>query len=624
MASTFFGLNIAGSGLRAANAALNTTANNVANSETDGYSRQKIVQQAAGAIRTFTTYGCAGAGVETLAIERVRDAFYDEKFRSNATKLGEYDRKQYYMGIVENYFNDDGKTGFSSIFDQIQSSLEEVVKNPSDASTKAQFISSCKQLTDYFNNMAGDLHDIQADVNDEIRIQINEINTAAQELAAINKQINVIEMGGTKANELRDTRDKILDNLSAIVDVEMTEVPIYDSNNNATGGTRCLVRIAGGHTLVDADSARQLVTVARKDYEKVNQTDMDGLYDIYWNDQTEFSLANASLGGALKGLVDLRDGNNGEYFHGKVTSTNTLADGLQTVTIAADGLNWGDMSKCNLSDTGGKIVINNQVFWYKDWTFQKDAATGNGIYTFTMDPTMNEASVNGLPNGAAAKIGTETAYQGIPYYMSQMNEWVRDFAKAVNEIFSGGVTTDGSDAGILFTGTSLNKGQYVEDQFLDYQKDPSTGAEQGDATGKGYYRVTAKNFSIVDALLVDSTLLGVKKDPSAGAEEAEQAKLVKDVLSNKDAFGFRGGDAKNFLACILSDAALNASNANTFYKSYKSLENSIDNQRNSIFGVDQDEEAVAMVKYQNSYTLASKMISTLQEVYDRLILQTGV
>ena len=225
--------------------------------------------------------------------------------------------------------------------------------------------------------------------------------------------------------------------------------------------------------------------------------------------------------------------------------------------------------------------------------------------------------------GANAKIGTDTAYQGIPYYMSQMNEWVREFAKTVNAIFSGGVTTDGSDAGILFTGTSLNKGQYVENQLLDYAID-SSGVEQGDKTGKGYYKVTAKNFSIVDALLVDSNLLGVKKDASSGAEEAEQAKLVKDVLSNKDAFGFRGGDARNFLACILSDAALNASNANTFYKSYKSMENNIDNQRNSIFGVDQDEEAVAMVKYQNSYTLASKMISTLQEVYDRLILQTGV
>ena len=75
---------------------------------------------------------------------------------------------------------------------------------------------------------------------------------------------------------------------------------------------------------------------------------------------------------------------------------------------------------------------------------------------------------------------------------------------------------------------------------------------------------------------------------------------------------------------MLSDAALSGENAETFYTTYLSLEMSIDNQRISISGVDEDEEAVSLVKYQNSYTLASKMISTLTEVYDRLILQTGV
>ena len=77
MPSQFFGLYIAGSGLRAANAALNTTANNISNAQTVGYSRQQVTQQANLALRTFTTYGCAGAGVDTIAIERVRDSFYD-------------------------------------------------------------------------------------------------------------------------------------------------------------------------------------------------------------------------------------------------------------------------------------------------------------------------------------------------------------------------------------------------------------------------------------------------------------------------------------------------------------------------------------------------------------------
>lgn len=609
MSSTFFGLNIAGSGLRAANAALNTTANNVANSETKGYSRQQVTQQAAGALRTFTTYGSAGAGVETLAIERVRDVFYDQKFRSNATKLGEYERKQYYNGILETYFNDDGKTGFTSIFNKLDSSLDEVIKNPSDGSTKAQFISTCKELTDYFNNMAGDLHDLQADVNDEIRIQVNEINTAAQELAAINKQINVIEMGGVPANELRDTRDKILDNLSSIVDVTVTENPILDSYGNDTGGTRCLIRIAGGQTLVDADEYRQLITVARKDDEKVNQSDMDGLYDIVWNDQNEFSLSNAALGGSLRGLAELRDGNNGEYFHGSVSATDSTKG---TVTITTTDAGWKDMSKCTLSDTGGKIVINNQVFYFSDWSFESDPVNGNGKYTFTIDTEKSEGKVSTIPMAANTRVGQPMNYQGIPYYMEQMNEWIREFSRVVNDIFTNGVTSDGGEAGILFTGESANDGQYTEETLTN------------DESGRGYYNLTAKNFAIVSDLLVDSSLLGVKKDVTAGVEEAEQAKAVKNLFSDKNAFGFRGGDARNFLACILSDAALNASNANTFQKSYKSLENTIDNQRNSIFGVDQDEEAVNMVKFQNSYTLASKMISTLQEIYDRLILQTGV
>ena len=83
MSSQFFGLNIAYSGLLAANANLNTTANNISNVQTEGYSRQAVDTQAAYPIRTFQRYGCAGAGVDTLAIERIHDDFYDNKYWNN-------------------------------------------------------------------------------------------------------------------------------------------------------------------------------------------------------------------------------------------------------------------------------------------------------------------------------------------------------------------------------------------------------------------------------------------------------------------------------------------------------------------------------------------------------------
>ena len=86
MPSTFFGLNIAYTGLTAANAGLNTTGNNISNVNTEGYSRQLVTQQANNALRTYTTYGCAGSGVDTIGIERQRDAFYDFKYSRITSK----------------------------------------------------------------------------------------------------------------------------------------------------------------------------------------------------------------------------------------------------------------------------------------------------------------------------------------------------------------------------------------------------------------------------------------------------------------------------------------------------------------------------------------------------------
>lgn len=608
MPSTFFGLNIAASGLRAANAALNTTANNISNVDTTGYSRQEVTQEANNALRVFAKYGCAGAGVDTIAIERIRDNFYDIKYRDNEAKLGEFDTKAYYMKMIEEYLTDDGTTGFKSVFDQIGTTLQEITKNASSTSTKAQFISSLKSLTDYFNNMYGDLQNLQSDVNDEIKMRIDSINSIAQDLATVNKQINVIELTGTVANELRDKRDVLIDQLSAIVDVDVIETPIYDSYGNETGATRCIVKIAGGQTLVDQNDYNQLICEARTAQEKVNQTDVDGLYDIRWDNGLEFGLTNASMGGQLYGLVQMRDGNNGEYFSG--TTSNIISAGATSkVTIQTTASYLNDMTKCKLSDTGGIINIGDQLYYYTDWTYE-----GDGKYTFTIDNVASEQPITAAKNNQSASIGGDVNYQGIPYYMEQMNEWIRGFAQKINAIFTEGVTEAGADAGYVFTGNYVaTTGQYSEDQLNDSAKN-----------GKGYYYITAGNFAVVEALIKDASLLGTRSDATNGVEECKQVEKVISMLSDKEQYSFRGRDASGFLECVLSDAALNASNANTFYKTYTSLETTIKNQRTSISGVDEDEEAVSLVKYQNAYTLASKMISTLTEVYDRLILETGV
>lgn len=639
MPSQFFGLNIAYTGLLASNAAMNTTSNNIANVQTEGYSRQQVTQQASNALRVFQTYGCAGAGVETLAIERIRDEFYDGRFWDNNAQLGEYDMKQYYMQQLETYFDDDGKsTGFKTIFDQLMiTGMQALLKDPNSATAKSQFVGYAGALTEYFNGMAGNLEKVQKDINQEIKLKVDQINSLAGEIASLNKQINTIELAGTKANELRDRRTLLIDELSKIVDVEVKETPIIDANNEnrETGANRYMVKIAGGQMLVDGSDYNGLECVARTSYEKVNQTDIDGLYEVYWADGQKFNLYNASMGGDLAGLIQMRDGNNGENFTGQVTATGTTttADGKthDTVTVKVTKAYLQDLNKCNLSDQGGILDLGNQEFYYDSWEYTCEYdANGNATYSYTFTLSDSEKNPRGITNdrvGKKAEIGTDLSYQGIPYYMNQMNEWIRTFSQKFNDILTSGYSGSGDPGVKMFTGNKATSSEQflLDDAAKRYDEQEKKNSKVTvKVNDDSYYRLTAKNFDILDAMEQDPSLMANRKNASDGVEQNDLLNDLKNLATDKSKMSFRGCNASEFLQCILSDVALNASRANTFYASFKDISNTIDNQRISISGVDEDEEAVNLVKYQNGYNLASKMIQTLTEIYDRLILETGV
>lgn len=639
MPSQFFGLNIAYTGLLASNAAMNTTSNNIANVQTEGYSRQQVTQQASNALRVFQTYGCAGAGVETLAIERVRDEFYDGRFWDNNAQLGEYDMKQYYMQQLETYFDDDGKsTGFKTIFDQLMvTGMQVLLKDPNSATAKSQFVGYAGALTEYFNGMAGNLEKVQKDINQEIKLKVDEINSIAGEVATLNKQINTIELTGVKANELRDRRTLLIDELSKIVDVQVKETPIIDANNEdrETGANRYMVKIAGGQMLVDGSDYNGLECVARTSYEKVNQTDIDGLYEVYWADGQKFNLYNASMGGDLAGLIQMRDGNNGENFTGQVTATGTTttADGKthDTVTVKVTKAYLQDLNKCNLSDQGGILDLGNQEFYYDSWEYTCEYdANGNATYSYTFTLSDSEKNPRGITNdrvGKKAEIGTNLSYQGIPYYMNQMNEWIRTFSQKFNDILTSGYSGNGDPGVKMFTGNKATGGEQflLDDAAKRYDKQEKKASKMTvKVNDDSYYRLTAKNFDILEAIEQDPGLMANRKDAADGVEQNDLLNDLKNLATDKTKMSFRGCNASEFLQCILSDVALNASRANTFYASFKDISATIDNQRISISGVDEDEEAVNLVKYQNGYNLASKMIQTLTEIYDRLILETGV
>ncbi len=614
--SQFFGLNIGYTGLQAANAALNVTGNNISNVETKGYTRQEAIQAAADALRTNTSYGMAGAGVDTKSIDQIRNAYYDLKYWQNNASKGIYDIKQQYYRQIEDYFTDtDDVQGFNVVYSDMFDALDEVYKSAGDDTKKAAFLSRCKALTEYFNNMHTSLQRLQTDANNEIMNKVNEINSLASEIATLNKQINTIEVNHVRANELRDKRNLLIDQLSEIVDVKVTEVPIYttEGGTEESGIYRYIVDIAGGQNLVNSYEYSTVSCVARSGDEKVNQSDADGLYDIYLND-LPLNLYGGSLGGQLKGLIEVRDGNNGENFSAKGAYVDTTAN---SVTVKIDKSNPNhdfltDMNKVTMNPSG-TIVVGNVRLVYESWVYNADEEE----YTFNLAPGMPDAT---SLSGKDAFVGVSIDYQGIPYYMAQMNEWVRSFAQAMNKIEKTAQDSNGKIAEVMFTCGS------EERKFDNYNYE--TGYDGSthlvNTLNNNYLQLTAGNFNINSDMLKDVNLFGTTVDITQGQDAQDITLELMKVRTDKSKMTYRGCSSEEFLQCLTSDVALGASSANNFYSNFDKISKSIVAQRTSVSGVDNDEEALNLVKFQEAYNLSSKMIQIMTEIYDRLILQTGV
>lgn len=607
MASTFLGLTIGYSGLSAYQAALHTTGNNISNVQTKGYTRQQVTRVPSESIRAYAKYGTVGTGVTAVSIDQIRDVFYDYKYWDNNERYGDHYTKQYYMTQIEKYFEEENQKGITNALSQFDTALEDVLKMPEDETARNGLIHAASTIADTLNQLVAGWEEVQEDCNEEIKSRVDEINSIAQQLSVINKQIAMIEVNGENANELRDARNLLIDELSGIcsVDVEEKEVPsnMKDSYGNIiyTGQTTYSVKI-DGQLLVRDDIYNALEVVPRE--VKLNQSDIEGLYDICWKNGQDFNMKSTSVGGYLQGLIAIRDGNNAENLQGVIESVDQA-----TNSVIISDCNITEISKMNMPESG-KITLNSKEYTYDGFRY-----LGGGAYVITLAEPITDREKDIIekknPDGSGKKavVGNTVDYCGIPYYQSKLNEFVRCYAKAVNDIHAQGQDLNGDAAGDLYTSESPTG---VEYQFKDVDVSSETDT---------YYKMVAKYFKVPDELLDDPKLLATTSKVNQGVAGYDILEKLKD-LKNQEIIN--DATCNQYFEAILSDIAVGAQSAKLNAQNYSNLSTTITNQRLSISGVDEDEEAMDLVKFQHAYNLSSKVISVLTEVYDKLILDTGV
>ena len=202
---------IAGIALSALNTytgAISVTNTNIANSETEGYTRQKAVLQATG-----------NGGVDISSVKRVYNSFLTNRLRTATTELGFYDAEQEALTSVESVFNESSTDGLSSYLSDFWNSWNDVVNDPSDSSARTTLLSAADTLADTLNSMSSDLTDLQNSIDDSLTDCVSTVNDLIDQIAALNKSIVSSTASGQDCNTDMDTRDELITELSSYIGI---------------------------------------------------------------------------------------------------------------------------------------------------------------------------------------------------------------------------------------------------------------------------------------------------------------------------------------------------------------------------------------------------------------------
>ena len=342
MASGFLGLSIAMSGLFANQRSLGVVSHNIANANTEGYSRQVMNTQAYKPQTLPGGMGTIGVGVDVTAVKQIRDEYLDFKYRNETSSKGEWEARASVLKQIEGIFNEPTDSSIGKLLDNYYESLQSLSKNPENLTARTLVRQNTIALSEGVNRISNMLTNLQRDLNYQFQSGVNELNMYSEQIVSLNKAIFEAELEGSTANDLRDQRNVLVDKMS-----ELAPVDYYEDEQN-----RFHVLI-GGHLMVSHFRSDSLELVSRP--EKLNGSDDDKIMDVKWSDGNSFNVTT----GKISGLRDVRDNISGEnkgipYYVSKLDEfVDTLSDVMNGIHEQGFGLN---------GDTG------NYMFTIKDMT----------------------------------------------------------------------------------------------------------------------------------------------------------------------------------------------------------------------------------------------------------------
>jgi len=594
--------NIAKSGMSVQQKAIDVTSHNIANANTEGYSRQRAIIETTRpfgmpSLNNAVGAGQLGTGSQVSAIQRVRDTFLDYQIRVETSIQGQFEARDKYLSEIENIFNEPSDTGLSSIMGKFFDGWQQLSKQPQSSNARTVVAQQSAALADTLNHTYTQLSKLKENAQAVINNSVFDVNNTLNQIDELNQQIMGVKIGGNSPNDLMDKRDLLMDQLSAKfnINIDKRNFEGDDIKPVDTGAlssdTACLVKAMNNQ---DVRRFSYIKSIAPSD-------------------------PNAVPGTAGQYVIT--------YCKNGDTSSSTK-EATMTVNLTAD--EYKEMDECRV------IWANSDGVSIKaDGTENVDGAVVNYSDIALFKPSAGELK------------GYMTVQQDVDDYIEQVNKLAKALAFAVNTIHSANTSTN-------TTGEVSNDTMpfFVNSKTAKYNAN-NTMANLAGAGGilDTEKDIDASNISVNKEIMNDVMKMNAKTDTSSGETDGNRAlaiaqlrdKLIKvqdmneKIVNRDDLFDpAKGGNVltnnglefvsnvngtklDNYFKDTIDRLGVQGQEAKRMVKNQFSLLAGLNESKEGNSGVSLDEEMASMIQFQRAYQANAKIISTVDELLDVVV-----
>ncbi len=585
-------LDIARWSLYSSQLAIEVVGHNIANANTPGYSRQSLQVQAN--IPITMGPGQIGTGVKATEVIRAYDTFINKQVDLKTSQYYYWQAQNTAMEEIETIFNESDEYGLNALMGEFWNAWGDLSNNPDGTAERESLIAKSGNMTQFINDVDYNLRQYQRYLDSSIQGYVNQMNTIISQIADLNAQITSIEVKGLiNANDLRDKRDLLVEQLSEYVDINY-----YEEESSG----QVMVYVLGGTPLVLGNSAYTL---------DCRQNATTGLTDIIWMDQSgrTVNITDKLEGGKLAGWVNVRDTKIDRY----LGSLNSLVEELvwQVNSLHSEGVGAASVSSMTgtvqisalTDDLGSDFLFSDRFVPGGQFEVVVYDDAGEVANTYIIDPA--GTTIGDL----ITEINTEAAAGGGEITASLNAEGYFTIQASGNHTFAVR-RSPGAESSNALAIIGVNT-------FFTWSEESGTPASDRDDI--------TQTFGVSADLLADSGRISTGYLDSNGKVAQGENGVALAVYSIQDkVITNLGGSGRNttldaYYSSLIAEVGVDVQNARTNEKYNAALLDQYIGRKESITGVNLDEESTELLKYQYLWQAAAKLISICDEMMQSLL-----